>query len=161
MSNQNPQGSESDPVQFVGEFRLSLAYQRAFEQFFAGKELSNDTTEQEKIEAFERSTAAKDALIDYAEQERHFTYCPELLTHEARAKMEEYVSLVRSIHSVPGLSRDEIEEMDRTRSLRHISIARQLVADSVVPNVLLGRVVARLVLISEGLETYNDARAMR
>lgn len=155
------EASKCDPVLFMQGFRHSAAYLSAFDLFFAGKQLSADATEHEKIEAFERSTSARNALIDYAEHSRQFSYCPDLFTAAARERMADYVSLVSQIQSRNSPAPDEIEEMDRARTACHLKVAQQLVADRVAPNVLLGRVLARLVLISEGLESYQDARAMR
>src|SRR5688500_1384536 len=157
----DPLRNQGDPTLFFNGFRDSVTYSNALSSFLAGKQLDRDVVFSEKVEAFEASIAAKNALVDYAEHDTRFALNTELLAGNTRGSMEGYISFVRYINSRYSPSRDEIEAMDEARSRRHVEIAKALVADGIVPNILMGRVIARLALICEGLETYDDARAMR
>lgn len=151
---------ECNPRQFMAGFRASPIYAAAYTRFFAGKKPAGDVTEAERREAFEGSEAAKLALIDYADSTVRLAFDPAAYAATTSASLEDYCGYVAYTFERmrAGADRAELEMMDMERSSRHSRAAQALLAEGIVPNELLGRAFARLVLVDRGLDTYASAR---
>lgn len=150
---------EENPRVFFTTFRQSPVYIASIEQFFAGKKLADDVTAEEKRVAFEESTAAKIALIEYAEHQIHFHYNPEQFLPTSRQAIDSYVSHVRQmvVMLTGGADRDTISRLDIERTRLHIAVADAITVEGSAPTTKMARALGRLILIEQKLDTYYSA----
>lgn len=151
--------STESPQEFLEGFYQSSYFKDYFEKFFKDKTPDSDVTEEEKRDVFLNSEKAKSAFLDYAKKEKGLKYNPIFYSQEAQEKMNNYISSVKSAikASREGSSPGDIITLDSLRSEYHTETADQLVKDGITPSHKLGRAFARLVLISKGLETFEQA----
>lgn len=152
----------TNPQEFFEGFRNSGRYQQAFNAFYQGKNLPADVTEDEKRKVFEeRSDGAKEALIEYAQHDTNFKYDPMsgFYSSEAVEALKDYVTQVRDTEKLykKGGSKEDIQNFDLYRSRLHVVAATALTAQGITPNERLGKAFTRLVLIQNGLDTYQNA----
>lgn len=160
QTEESTQIIEDNPITFLNGFRNSSFYINAYRNFFTGKNPASDVTEEEKKVVFEQSEDAKIALVDFAEKNVEFRYNPLYYSPQAVTAIETYVGHVHRMQQAlqQGISREEIETLDFQRTSYHVALGHALVIDSLAPNVKLGRVMGRLMLIEQGLTTYNNTR---
>ncbi len=101
-------------------------------------------------------------MIEYERLQAPFGYDPSSYAPATAAAIDAYIAYVQHVRKriLERPSRDEIMEMDRTRSLYHHRAARAMIDERIAPNIKLGRTLARLILVHLGIETYEDARRM-
>ncbi len=152
----------TDPRRLFAGFRASTIYAAAWNRFFHGRPLAGNVTEAEQRAAFEQSDAAKLALIDYGQLQAPFGYDPTCYAPSTAAAIATYITHVEHLRTrmAERVDRDEIMEMDRTRSLYHLCAAQAMLDEGIPPSIKLGRTLARLILVHLGIETYEDARHM-
>ena len=152
----------TDPRRLFAGFRASTIYGAAWNRFFHARPLAGDVTEAEQRAAFEQSDAAKLALIDYVQLQVSFGYDPTCYAPSTAAAIDTYIAHVEHLRTrmAERVDRDEIMEMDRTRSIYHLCAAQAMLDEGIAPSIKLGRTLARLILVHRGIETYEDARHM-
>ncbi len=152
----------TDPRRLFAGFRASAIYGAAWNRFFHGRPLAGDVTEDEQRAVFEQSDAAKLALIDYAQLQATFAYDPTCYAASTAAAIDTYIAHVKHLRTrmAERVDRDEIMEMDRTRSIYHLCAAQAMLDEGITPSIRLGRTLARLILVHLAIETYEDARHM-
>lgn len=155
------QQRRSDAWQYIQEFRAHARYRAAWTDFFTGRRLARGVTEEEMRMVFEATEMARLALIAFAEETELLTYDPTTFGGAATA-VDRYIEHVRSMkqRTMEHPDRQEIAELDRVRSLLHMRAAEAMMEHGDVLTLKLGRTLARLVLVSLGIETFRDARRM-
>lgn len=146
---------EDRPGRFLDGLRRSGVYLGAYKAFFAGKNLPEDVSEEEKRVAFENAHPARVALVEYDRNEVRLEYQPAHYSEAARQAIDDYVEIVRAQKSAEPA---EAVRLDAERTLKHVALAKQLVSDGLAPNVMLGRTLGRLILIRLGLDTHESAK---
>jgi hypothetical protein len=154
--------ASTDPRRLFTAFRAGTIYHAAWDQFFHGRSLAGDVTEAEQRAVFKASDAAKLALIDYVRLKAPFGYDPASYATSTAAAIDTYIAHVQHIRKrmAERVDRDEIMEMDRTRSTYHRRAAQAMLDEGITTSITLGRTLARLILVHLGVETYEDARHM-
>lgn len=142
-----------DPRELIELFRTSQNYRLAFEDFFKGKDIHPDVSEEEKHLAFKMSEKAKVALVNFVQINGGFHFNPVYYSPEMVEAITSYIDQVRR-----NLQSSTVrEEADVERSILHRNLARALVQEGVVQSEKIARVVGRLILIDKGLDTYSSA----
>ncbi len=160
-SEENVSKFETDnPTVFIDRFKTSNLQKRAYDKFFEGKNLNPAVTDAMKDRVFYESKNATDALIDYYVATREYTFNPDEFSADAIKALNEYNNFVSSIKQNPSRDRDGILDNDRKRSAYHLAAANALLGDGIVPSIRMGRMLARIVLVENGIETVDEARAM-
>jgi len=151
---------ESDPRQLISNWRASREYQEYQARFFEGKRLVEGVTEEEKREAFEEDRKAKDSLLFFVKDQKiDFVYDPKYYSQKSQGAMKLYIKAVRDMFRTErGGGGEEVVACDRLRAMRHDEVAQDLVEEGIVLSTKIGRTLARLVLISEGLDTFKSAQ---
>lgn len=150
---------EVDPGKFFEYFRQSSTYKGAFEDFYLRKSLPGDATNGEKRHIFEYSQNARVALVDFAQLVTGFSYNPKFYTPAANLAINQYIDYVQMMKgSQPDVARADLESQDLQRSIYHNRVADILTQENLSPNEKLGWILARLILVEKGLDTYESAR---
>jgi hypothetical protein len=92
-------------------------------------------------------------LADYARSTCMLRYDPAFYTPETNDTYNRYKAIVQESHQFLGP--DEKVAKDEERRSAHNNLADALVKEDIVPNADLGRTVARVLLISEGLDSFQ------
>ncbi len=150
-----------NPTVFIDRFKTSNLQKKAYDKFFEGKNLNPAVTDAMKDRVFYESKNATDALVDYYVATNEYTFNPDEYSTEAINALNEYNNFVSAIRQNPARDRDGILDNDRKRSAFHLAAAQALVTDGIVPSIRMGRMLARIVLVENGIESLDEARAMR
>lgn len=142
-----------DPLDFLNQFRKSEVYTEGYSTYKEGK----NATDEELVAIFERKESTRTALINFAQNTLHYKYNPDYFTPTSREAIDKYIEYVKSNFPAVG-DIDNIVNLDNQRSSYHALLGKTLTSDGITPNVEMGRVIGRLILISEGIDTYGSAR---
>ncbi len=144
----------TDPNELFNLWRRSDYYREKREGFFLG-----GVTEEEKQRAFEDSYEAKVSLLDMCETEVEFRYESGQYSRRVNKAVDEYVESAEDLRKmVREGGGEEIRFADGERSKCHNELAKALEREGLVPNKKIGRTFGRLILISKGLDFFDDAR---
>lgn len=159
-TQEQPRETVSDPRRLIFLWRESPQYQQAYEDFFMGKKLAPDVTEEEKQHAFEGDYRASQSLIVFVQKgDYRFSYVSEQYSKPLREAVANYVESVNFLiyQNIHG-DRDELLMADKNRAHFHGELARQLVKEGIVSTTKIGRALGRIILIDLGLDTFSSAR---
>lgn len=147
---------ETNPQLFVRGFLNSEMYEGAFKAYFEEKDISSDVTQEEMQEVFLTSQEAGLALVDYGQKNTQFHYDPAQFTDEENELIHAYMQkIVVRDYQDP----DEIRKYERERTRAHKELAEKL-TEGKVPNTRMGLILARLIIIDRGLDTYDSTRQL-
>lgn len=148
----------TDPRELFTRYRESTEYQMAFNNFFTGKKLADDVTEDEKCEAFEGSEAARQPFFDFTKHHLKFHYDSSQFRSETQKSIQDYIQLTKDFQKLfreKNPTRDEAINIDRQRATCHMVAGNAIVSEGIAPNARLGRDLMTLILIDKGLEQYG------
>jgi hypothetical protein len=150
----------ADPVKFIHDFQESDYFKTAYDKFFAGKKLASGVTKAEKDEAFFENELARDAFIHFGEKEERFNYVSTFYSPEISELINCYIDQTKDTIKLvsSGGSQDDIINYDLLRTSYHDQVAKALADAKIVPSFRIGKAMARLILISRGLETFENSR---
>lgn len=145
---------------YFNSFRNSPDYQEASSKFFEGKVLAEDVTEEEKKEVFERSESTKLVMISFAEKGNSLVYNPRNHSFDTQESVQNYLNHVRDfkLRVRKGATPEEIQNLDTQRTQFHNRLATNFIEKGYAPNLRMGRALGRLILVTEGIETLQEAR---
>ena len=92
-------------------------------------------------------------MADFARDDLMLVYSPDNYSDVVNGLYGEYKAIVRETRKF--LDQDSRIQLDESRSVLHNDLAKRLLHEEIVPSVQLGRAMARLWLISEGLDSFN------
>ncbi len=150
--------STTDPYIFISKFRESADYKLSFNNFFLGKQLAADVTLEEMHESFEASELAGVTMVNFSEQRLQLVYYPEFYPTSTIEVLTAYIDTVQKMNQRSEFSPDELQEIDRKRSIQHSKVARNFAVEGIAPNINFGKILARLILIDLKLDTFESAR---
>jgi len=145
---------ETNPHLFLQGFLSSDLYKTAYDAFFSEKTIPLEVTQEEKDTTFLGSQEANTALVDYGQGVVHFRYDPDQFNEDENALIHTYMQKVAVRYYQDP---EEIRKYERERTQAHNEIAQEF-AKNRVPNTRLGLVLARLIVIDRGLDTFDNAR---
>lgn len=149
-----------DPKAYLDSFKDSEHYKIAFSAFYDGKNLAPDVTEEEKVEVFENSEAARLSLILYAQDNNKILeYSPDMYSQQFNEKFRDYYYTMRDMvkGNFPN-SQEAIIALDDIRSTYHTEAAKELVSQGLAPSVKIARGMIELMIIEKGLESFAGAK---
>lgn len=130
-----------------------------------------DEPEKEIKESFLGMHETKLLLLHFAKHELMFEYNDKNFSKDNNVvcrAFDQYKAIVKKstsertkveLEALPiDIRRDRILEMDSERQFRHIKTLRTLYSGGYVPSEMIGRAMSRLMLISEGLDTFKRAQ---
>jgi hypothetical protein len=149
-----------DPWQLMDAFYQSALYQQKFQSFTQDKQISADVSQQERDHAFLSSDCAEFAFLDFGFQRVDFKFAKDKYPQEFLDSLERYKKISREAKKMDRqmLTNDETIAFDGLRFEIHSDAARALVKSGIAPTVNIGRALASLVLVSQGLESREDAQ---
>lgn len=149
----------TNPQEFVSSWHQSDQYQKAYEKFFAGKNLAPDVTEEEKQQVFEGADSASQSLILFARNsKRKFSYSSSEYSPQTKKAVDDYVEAAKYlIKQLNHGGRDEMMAADKHRALFHNELAKRLIKEKIVSTQKVGRAFGRLILIDLGLDSFSSA----
>lgn len=120
-----------DPREFMEAFYESKFYKDAYEDFFKGKKLASDVTDEEKRQAFLESEKAKFALVDFGVFDTQLRYNPGMYPIGSQQALGIYIDSVGDMYKQMREQRtpEEVEALDSLRFAYHGVAAEQLVKD--------------------------------
>ncbi len=156
---ESSEGVIENPRKFMSSFYSSEEFDEAYRDFFKGKRLTPDVTDEEKKQVFFESEKAKQALINFGMRIK-LKFSSDHYPQSVARVIDDYISAVKSLLNTEGrrISGDEMIELDQHRNQLHVQAASILASNEIVPSVKLGKVLCRLILIDEGLDTFDSAR---
>jgi hypothetical protein len=148
-----------NPLTFLAGFYQSEYYKKGYEQFFEGKKLASDVTEEEKMEAFLNTDKGKLALLEYGDNAVHLEYDPYQYPMEARKAIGNYIASVEELIKAEAKEdQDTISGFAAVRDACHVVASRALVDCEIAPTEKVGRAISRLALIDKRLDTFQNAK---
>lgn len=149
--------STSNPQEFMGGFLKSEEYNAAYSEFYAGKTIRADITEETKHQVFQDKEPARLALIRFAQNKFHFLYTPEAVDSNVNEAVGVYENAVMQLKEArQSGDRDRIINQDALRSSAHNTLADLLTINGIAPSRALGLGFAGLILVSRGLQEYDS-----
>lgn len=150
----------TNPIKFLSNFRSSSYYKKAYDDFIKGKTFDSDVTNEEKLETFESVEAARQSLMEYAENTNSILkFSPSEYTKDFCKNFYEYKKHMEEIREQNFTSdRDAIIALDQVRSNLHMEAALELVRQSLTKSTKLARGLVEIMIIEKGLENFSNAR---
>ncbi len=150
----------TDPRQYLTLFYESAEYKKAYDAFFAGKDISPSVTEERKQTAFMNQAAAEAALSNFHNYQLRLGYDPTQYTPEISGAWSSYVRTINKMkigERMHRLDREEILAMDALRSTQHQNTATLMEQEGIVPNARIGKKLVQYMSIDAGLEDIGVA----
>ncbi|MDP3954840.1 MAG: hypothetical protein Q8Q15_00565 [bacterium] len=154
-----------DPREFLTDFFESDLYQNTKTELLSKMHPSPGIASSETEAVINNSDEVKAAFFDYAQRVVSFQYNSKKFPRDSARAISEYLQTVRDEKKVrreytPNVLENQrkVQSLDTIRYTTHLATARQLHKDKIVPSERLSKAMATLVLIEEGLQTYENAR---
>ncbi len=145
----------TDPRQYLTLFYESAEYKKAYDVFFAGKDIPSSVTEERKQNAFMNQAAAEAALSNFHDHQLRLGYDPTQYTPEISGAWSSYVKTITKMkigERLHRIDRDEKMALDEIRSIQHHNTASLLEQEGIVPNTRIGKKLVQYMSIDAGLE---------
>ncbi len=148
-----------DPKTFAKKFYESDQYEKARERYFNSKHWSLNPAkiDEEKQELFEESETAKNAMIDFGRYSCQLKYSVQHIPEKAIGPIAKYLEFIQKVREPRRKSGEEIQRDEDRRYHLHEEAADALVEAGVAKSTKLARALVRLMAISEGLDTFENA----
>lgn len=150
----------TDPQALFADFRQSKTYQDEFALFYKNKKPDPDVSLSEKEHVFEESNFAHATFFKFVQKGTRFKYDPNKYPLECQKLTQEHIAAARdrrNIYRERHPTPEEIEILDHQQSAAHIVEAKAFARHGVAPTEKLGRALSDLILIENGLQTFDTA----
>lgn len=147
----------TDPKDFYARFRESDSYNTNYTKFFEGKTLAPQVTEDMKRKTFENMDAGRQAFYEFSGK-TPFRLDPTMYSEETLDTIHKYIASVHKLNEakMQKISQDSIINADNERAGYHATLAQAFTQDGITPSEKMGRVLAKAILVGEGLEKFDD-----
>lgn len=151
----------SDPRELFRLFRESRVYKDEYAQFYTKKIVNSTVTPDEMRQVFEEDNFAHAAFFKFTHHQINFRYDPAKFPAECTRLTNEHIKIARDRKKVlrgdNQMSQDERQTLDQMLAAAHNAEAKSFAQNGITPTEKLGRALSSLILICEGLQTFNSA----
>lgn len=157
-----PIPSTTNPKELITGFLQSEHYKEAYDSFYASPAMAEYIADRRKTLVFQNSEAARKALISFSENKLKLKLNVAEYPEEVQVAIHEYIDAAQKLESITeSENRDGLFVYKALRSSAHRTLSDRLFLSKIVPSSNLGITLSTLLLIDQGLDTFESAKMAR